>query len=120
MEEKESEERLLTITEVKEILKEREEAGIELGYVQTKAYDYVRKFSILSNEDTKKLLDILKSKYNIEDKLATQIVNLQYQFPETVEEIDLMFDKSDMRLDEAQKLDLIELLKEYTEIAKMK
>lgn len=120
MEEKESEEKLLTITEVRDILKEREESGIELGYVQTKAYDYVRKFSTLSNEDTKKLKEILTSKFNIEDKIATQIVNLQYQFPETVEEIDLIFDKSDMRLDEAQKLDLIDLLKEYQEIGKMK
>jgi len=120
LEEKESEERLLTITEVKEILKEREESGIELGYVQMKAYDYVRKFSSLSNEDTKKLLEILMEKFNIEVKLATQIVNLQYQFPETVEEIDLLFDKSDTRLDETQKLDLIDLLKEYQEIGKMK
>ncbi len=120
MEEKESKEKLLTITEVKEILKEREEAGIELGYVQTKAYDYVRKFSILSNEDTKKLLNILIDKFNIEEKIAVQIVNLQYQFPETVEEIDLIFDKSDTRLDETQKMNLIELLKEYKEIGQMK
>ena len=120
MEKKKFEEKLLTISEVKEILKEREESGIELGYVQRKTYDYVLKFTTLSVEDSKRLFNTLIEKFNIEEKIAVQIVNLQYQFPETIDEIDLIFDKADSKLDEAQKEELLNLLKEYKELIEMK
>ncbi|NHI92668.1 MAG: hypothetical protein EAX96_09200 [Candidatus Lokiarchaeota archaeon] len=120
-EKKESEEKILTFTEVRDILKEREATEVELGYIQRKTLDYVLKFTKLSNEDTQKLLNILTGdKFNIKKKLAVQIVNLQYKFPETIEEIDLIFDKSDEVLTEEKKIELLEVLKEYKELAEMK
>ena len=120
-EKKENEEKQLTFTEVRDLLKEREAEEVELGYIQRKALDYVSKFTTLSNDDTQKLLNILTGdKFNIRRKLAIQIVNLQYQFPETIDEIDLIFDKSDTILTEEKKIELLELLKEYKELAEMK
>ncbi|MHA1786149.1 MAG: hypothetical protein ACTSVY_06350 [Candidatus Helarchaeota archaeon] len=121
VEKKEEKEKLLTFTEVREILKEREAEEIELGYIQRKTLDYVTKFTTLSNEDSKRLLETLTGdKFNIEEKIAVQIVNLQYRFPETIEELDLIFDKSDVSLTEELKLDLLSILKEYKEMAEMK
>ena len=120
-EKKEYEEKMLTFTEVRDILKEREAEEVELGYIQRKTLDYVSKFTSLSNEDTQKLLEILTSeRFNINRRLAIQIVNLQYQFPEKEDEIDLIFDKSDTILSEEKKIELLELLKEYKELAEMK
>ena len=120
-EKKEHEEKMLTFTEVRDILKEREAEEVELGYIQRKALDYVSKFTTLSNEDTQKLLEILTSeRFKINRRLAIQIINLQYQFPETEDEIDLIFDKSDTILSQEKKIELIELLKEYKELAEMK
>ena len=118
---KDYEEKQLTFTEVRDILKEREAEEVELGYIQRKALDYVSKFTTLSDDDTQKLLNILTSdKFDISRKIAIQLVNLQYQFPETIEELDLIFDKTDIIMNEEKKLELLELLKEYKELAEMK
>lgn len=112
LEKKIIDEKNLTLAEVKEILKERESKETELSYVQRITLDYINKFSRFEAEESRKFVDELTSNFGIEEKYAIQIVNLS-NLPETTAELDLIFDKSDTKLTEEQKNQMIELIKNY-------
>ncbi|NVM00860.1 MAG: hypothetical protein HWN67_00870 [Candidatus Helarchaeota archaeon] len=112
MEKKIIEEKNLTLGEVKEILKEREEKDTELSYVQRITLDYINKFSRFDAEQSRQFINDLKSKFGIEEKFAIQIVNLS-NLPETEAEIDLIFDKADQPPSDEQKKEIIQLINEY-------
>ena len=112
MEKKIVEERNLTLAEVKDILKDREETEVELSYVQRITLDYINKFSRFNSEESRQFVNELVSKFEIDENYAIQIVNLS-KLPETVEELDLIFDKADKRPDEKQKLEILELINTY-------
>ncbi|MFX0133795.1 MAG: RNA polymerase Rpb4 family protein [Candidatus Hodarchaeota archaeon] len=112
MEKKITEEKNLTLAEVKEILKAREEKDIELSYVQRITLDYINKFSRFDTEESRQFVNDLTSKFGIKEKYAIQIVNLSH-LPETEAELDLIFDKADQQLSDEQKKEIIQLINEY-------
>ncbi|MFX1451919.1 MAG: RNA polymerase Rpb4 family protein [Promethearchaeota archaeon] len=112
MEKKIVEEKNLTLGEVKEILKAREEKDTELSYVQRITLDYINKFSRFEAEESRQFVNDLISKFGIEEKYAIQIINLSH-LPETEAELDLIFDKADQTLSEEQKKEIIQIINEY-------
>ncbi|MHA1380356.1 MAG: RNA polymerase Rpb4 family protein [Candidatus Helarchaeota archaeon] len=112
MEKKIIEEKKLTLAEVKEILKEREEKETELSYVQRITLDYINKFSRFEAEESRQFVNDLVSKFGIDENFAIQIVNLNNP-PETDAELDLIFDKSDKKPTDEQKKEILALIKEY-------
>ncbi len=115
MEKRITEEKNLTLAEVKEILKEREEKDpdTELSYVQRITLDYINKFSRFDAETSRKFVSDLTTKFGVEEKFAIQIANLS-ELPETEEELDMIFDKAEVMPTEQQKKEMLELIKEYT------
>ena len=112
MEKKIIEEKNLTLAEVKDILLEREEKEEELSYVQRITLDYINKFSSFNSEESRAFVNDLISKFEIEENYAIQIVNLS-KLPETPEELDLIFDRTEKKPTEEQKTQIIQLINEY-------
>ncbi|WXG43000.1 MAG: RNA polymerase Rpb4 family protein [Promethearchaeati archaeon SRVP18_Atabeyarchaeia-1] len=67
-------ERSVTLEEVQELLKENEKRG-ELSYIQRVTLDYAIKFSQLTLENAKKLVDELRAEFNFDLDTAIQIAN---------------------------------------------
>ncbi|MEM1657715.1 MAG: RNA polymerase Rpb4 family protein [Candidatus Jordarchaeales archaeon] len=76
-------EKYLTLAEVKELLEKRESEG-RLNYTQRVTLDYVRLFSKLPADKSRKLVDLLVEKYGLKESTATQIVNV---LPQTIDEL---------------------------------
>jgi DNA-directed RNA polymerase subunit F len=108
-----SEEKPITLAEVKDILKKRESEG-ELTYVQQVTLDYANKFCKYPLEDALKLKDEIIGKFKISEITAIQIVNLSTP-PSSTLELNLILDKEPKTLTEEQKSELIALIKEYVE-----
>jgi DNA-directed RNA polymerase subunit F len=68
------EEKLVTLAEVQEILKENEKRG-ELSYIQRVTLDYATKFSQLSVETARKLVNDLHTEFGLDLDIAIQIAN---------------------------------------------
>ncbi len=68
------EERSITLEEVQETLKENEKRG-ELSYIQRVTLDYAIKFSQLPADKARKLVEELKTDFNLDLDTAIQIVN---------------------------------------------
>jgi len=75
-------ERMLTIPEVKKAL---ELIGEEkLDQFQRRSLDYVSKFAKVDDEEAEGIVDTLRTKFELDEEEAIQIVNCM---PESVEEI---------------------------------
>lgn len=68
------EEKSVTLAEVQEILKENEKRG-ELSYIQRVTLDYATKFSQLSVEVARKLVNDLHTEFDLDLDIAIQIAN---------------------------------------------
>lgn len=75
------EERLITLSELKEILEERED---ELDILQRRVLDYAKKFTKIDAKKARELYDKLVSKYRLEKREAIQIIN---SMPKSIEEL---------------------------------
>lgn len=76
--------------EIKELLKERKEAG-ELTYEQTSALDYSKKFCKLTKSKAAKLISELQKFEGIDEPLAMKIADL---VPENIERLKLLISKT--------------------------
>ncbi|MBD3227223.1 MAG: hypothetical protein GF329_03460 [Candidatus Lokiarchaeota archaeon] len=108
-------EEILTLAEVKKILDKRSDGDPEeLSYLQKMTYNYVNDFSKLSLEDTLKFRDELMSEFDIPIEIATQMVNFR-DLPEVIQELDIFFKKTSVRLSKEQKEKLLEVILKYKE-----
>lgn len=115
LQEKITEEKEVTLAEVKEILKKRNaEEEAELSYVQRITYDYVKKFSLYELKDVLALKKELREKFDIAERQANEIVDLLNP-PIRPEELDLIFDKSDTRFSAQKKQEILDVIKKYSQ-----
>ncbi len=100
----------VTLSTVKEILKQREEEG-EHSFIQKVTLDYVTKFSKLSAEDAEKLVNELHEKFEIDYDIATQIVN---SMPTTIHDLRIFLPEKAKRKESSDLLqEIIDLLNQY-------
>ena len=103
----------ITLAEVQEIIKKREEDS-ELTYVQQVTLEYTSKFSRYPLEMALKLKEELMDRFKLPEKVAIQIVNLKTPI-NIPQELNIIFEKTSVDLKEEQKVDLIDFLKTYIE-----
>ncbi|MEM0448884.1 MAG: RNA polymerase Rpb4 family protein [Methanomassiliicoccales archaeon] len=82
-----SEERLITLAEVKELLEEEAKSRPQLSHEQKIALDHASKFAKLSVADAKALLEELRQMGFISDPIAYRIVDICPTYPEEVRAI---------------------------------
>ena len=82
-------EEVVTDAEAKEIM-EKKEKEVELKYEQKNALDVLRKFSTISNEKIKKLVEELKKIEKLRDKNVIAIANF---LPEDKDELRVVLHK---------------------------
>lgn len=98
-----------SFAEALEILKDRKEEK-ELKFEQRLAYDYMQKFSQLSIEKTKKLIEDL---LEVEKIRKHQAVILANNMPETKQDIRLIFAKERTSLREETIEKILEIIEDY-------
>lgn len=99
----------ISLAEALEILEDRKSED-ELKFEQRLAYDYVQKFSQLSVDETKKLVDELLEIEKIRPHQAIILVN---NMPETKEDIRLIFAKERTSLREETVEKILKILDNY-------
>ena len=101
MENQESNEKRLTLPQVKSVL---EEIGEEnLDQFQRRTLDYVNKFSKVNAKGAEELVEKLMKEFDLEEAEAVQVVNCM---PETVDEL-RVFLASGRKIIETSKLEAI-------------
>jgi len=90
-------EKTVSIPEVKKLMEVVKEKMIEIDseegmtHFQEITYNYVNKFSKMSEKDAKKIQKFLKDKYDLEEVSAINIVNIS---PESVPELRIILQHS--------------------------
>lgn len=107
--EKVIEEEPITYPETLDILEERKKEE-ELEFEQRLSYDYVQKFSKLSSEDAKKLIEELLEIEKIRKNQAVVLIN---NMPETAQDIRLIFAKERTSLDDKTIEKILEIIEKY-------
>lgn len=103
--------RLVSISEVQEILEEREKDGA-LGYEQTLAFDYAKKFNKLSKSEANKMKKELEE-MGLSERLALKMVEIMPIDASQVKLI-LAMDKSRAPTEDETVNKLIEVVKKYS------
>lgn len=101
MENQESNEKKLTLPQVKSVLQEIGEENLD--QFQRRTLDYVNKFTKVDDKVAEKLLEKLINEFGIEESEAVQVVNCM---PETVDELRI-FLASGRKIIETAKLEAI-------------
>ena len=102
------EEKILTLTEVKDMLKERKKQS-DLNYEQEQAYDYAKNFSKLTKTKAEKLISDLKEIEGMNTEIAINIVNI---LPTEKEILSLLIPK-DSEIKQENFSKIIELVKKH-------
>ncbi|MFX1256585.1 MAG: hypothetical protein ACFFAN_01900 [Promethearchaeota archaeon] len=90
-------EKTISIPEVKKIMENVKERIMEIDseegmtHFQEITYNYVNKFSKMSDKDAKKIQKFLIEKYNLEEAFAINIINI---IPKSVPELRTILEKS--------------------------
>lgn len=101
-------ETLLTLPEVKQLLEER--AKEELNYMQRITLDYASKFSKLSVEEARQLVNELISKFDLKMETTVQITNI---LPDTVHELRVLLTTESKTFTSDELKRMIEVIKKY-------
>lgn len=99
----------VTFAQALEILKDRKEEK-ELEFEQRLSYDYVQKFSELSSDESKKLIDEL---LEIPKLRKHQAVILANNMPKTKQDIRLIFAKERTSLKEDTVGEILDIIDNY-------
>jgi len=102
------EERIVTNSEAKDILKDRESEG-EIGFEQQSTKEYLDKFSKLDAKKALKLIEELKKIGRVNDEIAVMIANLLPKYPEQIQQIAA---KSKVTLSAGEAEEILKLVKE--------
>lgn len=95
-------ERYITISHAKEVLISKADIN-ELSYEHGCALDYLEKFAKLSLEDAENLVKDLKE-LGLDEKTAVKIADM---LPEDIEDLKLIFYKSDIPKNSEEILDIV-------------
>ncbi|MBN2127779.1 MAG: DNA-directed RNA polymerase subunit F [Candidatus Diapherotrites archaeon] len=98
----------IALFELKELLTERSAEG-ELTFEQQTAFDYAKKFTVLTKAKSEKLVTELKKIEGLSDDLIVKIVDL---VPETKEELNLILSKGN-DLTDSQTEAILQLIQKY-------
>jgi len=105
-----SDERVVSLAEVKEILEAEAKERPELTSEQKISLDHATRIAKLSFQDTKRLYDDLKSFDFVSDTVAVKIVDLLPAYPEDMR---ALFAKERLILDKKQIDQLLSAVKKY-------
>lgn len=103
-------EKPVSLPEVLEIL-EAEKKG-EMEYSQRLSYDYAQKFAQIDSKKAKKMKEELLQIEKLNERYAVAIIDLM---PKQKEEIELLFQKTRVRLEDSEINQILEIVKKYTE-----
>jgi DNA-directed RNA polymerase subunit F len=101
-------EEILTLPEVKQLLEER--AKEELSYMQRITLDYVSKFSKLSAEAARQMVNELIEEFNLKPETAVQIANI---LPDTIHELRVLLTTEPKTFTSDELKKMMEILKKY-------
>ncbi|OIO21353.1 DNA-directed RNA polymerase subunit F [Candidatus Micrarchaeota archaeon CG11_big_fil_rev_8_21_14_0_20_47_5] len=104
----------LCLAEVGEILEERKKDG-ELGFEQKASLDYCAKFSKLSFEDAKGVVEDLEKFAAIDEETRIKIVDV---LPVHASQVRALLQKSKIALSEGEILEVLKIAKKYREAGK--
>lgn len=104
------EERVVTLTEVKEVLEKAEAERGELTYEQKLALEHARRFARYTPETLPKLLAELKQNPKIDTLMAVRIADMAPMHPDDVR---ALFAKARTNLDESEVQKVIESVRRY-------
>lgn len=107
---KELDKRPVSMAEVKELIEERKEEVEELNYEQNVVLESCERFSKLSLEEMKKLIDEITDLEKLNEEHA---VMLSYVFPETEEDIKILFSKEHFILSDEEVEKILEILNKH-------
>ena len=101
-------ERKLTISEVREILEERQEKDVEMLYETKNALEHAQRIDDMDSEKARELVEKLKEKYSsIDEETAVQIVNLD---PKTTDDLGVILHDKYRTPDEDEEKEILDLL----------
>ncbi len=101
---------IVPVSKVKEILSNRAEK-IELGYEQGISLDYANKFSKMETEDAEKaILELTEKLPRLKRENIIKIVDI---VPEDKKDIEVLFSKERLILDEEEINSIIEIIAKY-------
>jgi DNA-directed RNA polymerase subunit F len=106
----ESDERNVTLAEVKEMLEKAEESREELSYEQKLAVEHARRFARFSAKDSQSLIKDLKAIDKVDPVMAIRIVDLA---PTHEDDIKALFAKSRINLDASDVQKVLETVAKY-------
>ncbi|MDI6826098.1 MAG: DNA-directed RNA polymerase subunit F [Candidatus Aenigmarchaeota archaeon] len=102
-------ETLITNTEAKRILSEREKE-IELGYEQKNALDYLKKYDKLTEKRVKELMERLSEVKKLRER---QIIAIMNMLPKDTDDLRLILEKDYNLLTEDEKNFILENVKKF-------
>jgi DNA-directed RNA polymerase subunit F len=103
-------EKPVSLPEVFEIL-EREKKG-ELDYSQRLAYDHTQKFAGIDAERARKLKEELLKLEKLNEQQAVVIIDL---LPQTKQDVELLFQKTRLKLEDSDIDKILEVVRAYRE-----
>lgn len=103
--------RLSSISEVEEILEDRKKDG-ELGYEQTLAYDYAKKFNRLTKSESKKMQKELEE-LGLSERLSLKVIEVM-PIDATQIKLILAMEKSRAPTEEETVVKLMAVVKSYS------
>ncbi|HIJ98842.1 TPA: DNA-directed RNA polymerase subunit F [archaeon] len=99
----------ISLTEAKELIEQRKKEG-ELSYEQNLTLEYTKKFSKLSSDDARALINELLQVKNIARRHAVEIVDL---FPKNLDELRLIFAKEHLTFVDEDLQSILGVLDKY-------
>ena len=96
--------------EAKKILEAKEKEK-ELGYEQKNALEHLRKFSKLSQKNTKDMLEELGKMERLKDRQKISIAN---QLPQDMEDLRVLFANEVIKLSEDDKKKILSIVKKFS------
>jgi DNA-directed RNA polymerase subunit F len=104
------EERVVTLTEVKEMLEKAEADRGELTYEQKLALEHARRFARFTPENLQKLLAELKQNPKVDTLMAVRIADMA---PMHADDVRALFAKARTNLDESEVQKVLESVRKY-------
>src|SRR3989338_2207571 len=98
---------LITFAEAKRILENREKEK-ELGYEQTNALEYLKKFSKLSSKKAQELFEALEKIPKLKEKHKIMVINFM---PEEAEDVRILFANEVLNVSEDERKTIASLVK---------
>lgn len=102
-------EKLITNAEAREILKTRSKE-IELGYEQKNAFDHLKKFEKLTENNANKLVENLKEVKKLRENQIYEIVNI---LPRDLDDLRILLGKEYNNLTEEEKTLILDHVKKF-------